>query len=74
MRADDPNLAALRTIARALEPLADELVFVGGAVAGLLVTDPLAHAVRATDDVDDIVPERPTTPAARTSKRCSPSW
>lgn len=58
MRADDPNLAALRTVARALEPLADQLVFVGGAVAGLLVTDPLADTVRATYDVDAIVQAR----------------
>jgi len=58
MRADDPNLPALRTIARALEPLTDQLVFVGGAVAGLLVTDPLAETVRATNDVDAIVQAR----------------
>lgn len=52
MRADDPNLPQLRQIAEALGDLREELVFVGGAVAGLLVTDPLADAVRATRDVD----------------------
>ncbi|GAP33556.1 hypothetical protein ISF6_0002 [Piscinibacter sakaiensis] len=31
------------------------MVFVGGAVAGLLVTDPLADSVRATHDVDAVV-------------------
>ena len=31
------------------------MVFVGGAVAGLLVTDPLADLVRATKDVDAVV-------------------
>ncbi|HEU4459822.1 MAG TPA: hypothetical protein VFR90_11920 [Methylibium sp.] len=31
------------------------MVFVGGAVAGLLVTDPLADSVRATRDVDAVL-------------------
>jgi hypothetical protein len=35
--------------------LREQLVFVGGAVAGLLVTDPLADSVRATRDVDAVV-------------------
>ncbi len=48
MRADDPNLTHLRRIAEALGELREQVVFVGGAVAGLLVTDPLADAVRAT--------------------------
>ena len=48
MRADDPNLTYLRRIAEALGELRKQVVFVGGAVAGLLVTDPLADAVRAT--------------------------
>lgn len=55
MRRDDPNLPALRTIASALGGLCDKLVFVGGAIAGLLVTDPLAEGVRATRDVDAVV-------------------
>lgn len=55
MRADDPNLPALRRIAEALGELCGQVVFVGGAVAGLLVTDPLAHSVRATRDVDAVV-------------------
>jgi hypothetical protein len=55
MRYDDPNLPYLRTIAEALGDLRDRIVFVGGATAGLLVTDPLADRVRATKDVDAIV-------------------
>lgn len=57
MRADDPNVQALRIVADALGPLVDQLVFIGGAVAGLLITDPLAEAVRSTQDVDAIAQE-----------------
>lgn len=55
MRRDDPNLPYLRLIAEALGDLRDQVVFLGGAVAGLLVTDPLAEGVRATRDVDAVV-------------------
>ena len=55
MRVDDPNLPQLRQIAEALGDLREQVVFVGGAVAGLLVTDPLADPVRATRDVDVVV-------------------
>ena len=55
MRRDDPNLPYLRSVAEALGELREQVVFVGGAVAGLLVTDPLAEAVRATRDVDAVV-------------------
>ncbi len=55
MRADDPNLPDLRRIAEALGELREQVVFVGGAVAGLLVTDPLADSVRATRDVDAVI-------------------
>jgi len=55
MRANDPNLPCLRHIAEALGDLREQVVFVGGAVAGLLVTDPLADSVRATRDVDAVV-------------------
>lgn len=55
MRSDDPNLPHLRVIAAALGDLREQVVFVGGAVAGLLVTDPLAEGVRATRDVDAVV-------------------
>lgn len=55
MRRDDPNLEYLLVVANALDDLRSEVVFVGGSVAGLLLTDPLAEGVRATRDVDAIV-------------------
>lgn len=55
MPANDPNLPYLRQVAEALGDLREQVVFVGGAVAGLLVTDPLADSVRATRDVDAVV-------------------
>ena len=55
MRRNDPNLAQLRAIAEALGDLCEQVVFVGGAMAGLLLTDPLAESVRPTVDVDAIV-------------------
>ena len=51
---DDPNLQLLEAAARALEPMLDEVVFVGGCVTGLLITDPAAAGVRPTADVDVI--------------------
>lgn len=55
MRRDDPNLPYLRLVAEALGDLCEQVVFVGGAVAGLLVTDPMAEGVRATRDVDAVI-------------------
>ena len=55
MLRDDPNLPHLRAIAEAVGDLRERVVFVGGATAGLLITDPLADSVRATKDVDAIV-------------------
>lgn len=40
MRANDPKLRDLRRIAAALGELREQVVFVGGAVTGLLVTAP----------------------------------
>ena len=48
------NLDRLITAARLLRPLLDELVFVGGSVAGLLITDEAASELRPTLDVDAI--------------------
>ncbi len=48
----DPNLQLLEAAARLLEPLLDEVVFVGGCVTGLLITDPAAAGTRPTTDVD----------------------
>jgi predicted nucleotidyltransferase len=50
----DSNLEQLITAARILRPLLGELVFVGGSVTGLLITDEAAGDPRATLDVDAI--------------------
>jgi len=42
-------------IAQALGPLREQVVFLGGAAAGLLLTDPAAPSIRITRDVDVIV-------------------
>lgn len=55
MRSDDPNLPHPLVIADALGELCEQVVFLGGAVVGLLVSDPLADSVRATYDVDAVV-------------------
>lgn len=52
MSRNDPNLAKVELIAAALGGLRDELVFVGGCAAGLLMSDPAATAARVTYDVD----------------------
>ncbi len=52
----DPNLERLQAAAACLSPeLRERFVFVGGAVAGLLVTDPGMPPVRTTEDVDAVV-------------------
>jgi len=48
----DPNLAKVELIAHVLGALREELVFVGGCAAGLLMSDPAATAARVTYDVD----------------------
>ena len=56
MNPNDPNVMMMELVADRLgEHLRDELVFVGGAVTGLLVTDPGQPAIRPTEDVDLIV-------------------
>ncbi len=50
----NPNLPGLERAAKALEPLLARVVFVGGTLTGVLVTDPGAPVVRATEDVDAI--------------------
>ena len=50
--ADERNLAILTTVATALGPLRESLVFVGGCATGLLVTNVRAQPIRMTDDVD----------------------
>lgn len=53
-RPENPNLEILEIAADALGGLSDELVFLGGCVTALLITDPAAPAVRATRDVDTL--------------------
>jgi predicted nucleotidyltransferase len=55
IRRDNPNLAQLVAATAKLEPLLDQIAFVGGCVTGLLLTDPAAAPVRSTLDVDAIV-------------------
>lgn len=56
MNPNDVNVLLLEVVARQLgDALLDELVFVGGAVAGLLITDPAMPAIRPTEDVDLLV-------------------
>lgn len=52
---NDPNIAMLDRVAQYLGPeLCERVVFVGGAAAGLLITDMALPAIRRTDDVDVI--------------------
>jgi hypothetical protein len=48
----NPNLPALEATAKELEPLIEEIVFVGGTISGLLIDDPGAGSARPTHDVD----------------------
>lgn len=54
-RANNPNLLILETAVHRLGSLADEFVFLGGCVTGLLLTDAAAPPIRQTVDVDVIV-------------------
>jgi hypothetical protein len=47
---NDPNLHLLEAAARLLQPLLEELVFVGGCATGLLITDPAAVGIRPTKE------------------------
>ncbi len=49
------SLEMIEEIARRLGPLREQVTFLGGAVTTLLITDPAAPEVRATDDVDVVV-------------------
>jgi hypothetical protein len=48
-------LEPVARVARRLGPLREEVAFLGGAIVGLLLTDPAAPAPRVTRDVDVIV-------------------
>ena len=45
----------VRRVAERLGDMIDEVVFIGGATAGLLITAPRTAAIRPTKDVDVIV-------------------
>lgn len=51
----DPNRALFETVVSLLEPVLDDLVFVGGCTTGVFVTDPASGGIRPTKDVDVIV-------------------
>jgi hypothetical protein len=51
----DPNIEILAKAADALGELRERMTFVGGCATGLLITDPGASPVRATQDVDAVV-------------------
>jgi predicted nucleotidyltransferase len=51
----DPNVAKVELVAHALGTLREELIFVGGCAAGLLMSDPATPASRVTYDVDLVV-------------------
>ena len=53
----DPNLPLLEEAAQKLIPFLDEIVFVGGVMLGLLITDQGAAPIRGTNDVDVIAAE-----------------
>ncbi len=53
MSSNDPNVSLIEIVAERLgDDLRESVVFVGGAVAGLLITDPAMPAIRPTEDVD----------------------
>jgi hypothetical protein len=54
-RQANPNYAQFVSAVTKLEPLLDQIAFVGGCVLGLLITDSGAAPVRTTLDVDAIV-------------------
>jgi hypothetical protein len=49
------ELDRLETVAWGLAPLQEKVVFLGGSVVGLLLTDPASPPVRPTQDVDVLV-------------------
>jgi predicted nucleotidyltransferase len=51
----DPNREQLIRTVEALGELCEDLVFLGGSIVGILITDSGSEPVRATEDVDVIV-------------------
>jgi predicted nucleotidyltransferase len=50
----DPNRGTVLVVAKRMDHLLDQIVFLGGCAVGLLITDPGAAPVRVTYDVDII--------------------
>lgn len=63
------TIEMLQKVARALGPLKDEVVFVGGTAPALLVTDPAAPPTRPTKDVDLVVDSQSHQGQARFEER-----
>jgi len=55
MKVNDPNIEILQIVAAGFGSLIDDVVFLGGCAAGLLVTDAASPRPRETNDVDVIV-------------------
>jgi len=68
-RAANPNIELTEIAVVRLGVLADEMVFLGGCATGLLITDPLAPPIRATNDVDVICEVASLLDYQRLSKR-----
>jgi hypothetical protein len=49
---NNPNIIILEKASQAIEPIINDVVFVGGCATGLLITDPAAPSIRVTLDVD----------------------
>lgn len=49
------SIEAIKTIARVLDDLNDQVVYVGGTVAGFYADDPGAPEVRPTKDIDIVL-------------------
>jgi hypothetical protein len=52
MKNSQINREAVIKVAKALDTLCDEVVFVGGAIVGLYIDDPAAEDIRPTKDID----------------------
>lgn len=50
----DPNRELFERVVRLLEPVLEDLVFVGGCATGMLITDAAAAGIRSTNDVEAI--------------------
>lgn len=55
LRKSSRNVAMLGIVAKGLQGLKDEVVFVGGATIDLFITDPAAPRTRETEDVDCVI-------------------